>query len=314
MKNRIWIFLFVLIGLAFLANNSCKKDKKSIPKSIPVLEKVYFYGTKENSALIGVLINSDGGSTVTSKGVCWSLHSDPTIADNKTNEGEGTTSFMSDITGLTSNTIYFFRAYASNSIGTAYGDEIMATTLPSSGTIIITDIDGNKYRNVTIGAQVWMAENLKTSRFANGDTIGTTNPATLDVGSENIPEYQWAYGGDENNVATYGRLYTLYVVNDSRKVCPTGWHVPSDSEWDDLIKNLGGPDIAGDNIKKTGETGFNALKGGFRYNDGSFHDIGYIGAFRSSSAWFRFIEDSSSKVNKSTMDKQSGISVRCLRD
>lgn len=104
----------------------------------------------------------------------------------------------------------------------------------------VKDIDGNAYRTITIGTQVWMAENLKTTRYRNGDLIETTTPATLDIEGERTPEYQWAYDGNESNVATYGRLYTWYVATDSRNVCPTGWHVPSDDEWivltDYLIK------------------------------------------------------------------------------
>jgi uncharacterized protein (TIGR02145 family) len=82
----------------------------------------------------------------------------------------------------------------------------------------IRDIDGNAYTSVTIGTQIWMVENLKTTKYRNGDLIGTTNPATLDITNESTPKYQWAYDGNETNVATYGRLYTWYVVTDSRNV------------------------------------------------------------------------------------------------
>ena len=105
----------------------------------------------------------------------------------------------------------------------------------------VKDIDGNVYRTITIGTQVWMAENLKTTKYRNGDLIGTTTPATLVIEGESTPKYQWAYDGNESNVATYGRLYTWYVATDSRNVCPIGWHVPTDAEWttltDYLIKN-----------------------------------------------------------------------------
>ena len=94
----------------------------------------------------------------------------------------------------------------------------------------VTDIDGNVYKTIIIGVQTWMAENLRTKRYNNGDLIETTTPATLDINAEIIPKYQWAYSGYEDNVATYGRLYTWYTLTDSRKVCPSGWHVPSDAE------------------------------------------------------------------------------------
>ena len=98
----------------------------------------------------------------------------------------------------------------------------------------LQDIDGNVYDNtVTIGTQIWMTENLRTTRYSNGDSIGTT---TLDISGESTPKYQWAYDGNESNVATYGRLYTWYAVTDSRNVCPVGWHVPSDAEWTEWTK------------------------------------------------------------------------------
>src|SRR5262245_32163336 len=102
----------------------------------------------------------------------------------------------------------------------------------------VTDIDGNVYHTVNIGTQVWMLENLKTTKYRNGDLIETTTPATLDITSESTPKYQWAYNGEENNAATYGRLYTWYAATESRNVCPSGWHVPSDVEWTTLSNFL----------------------------------------------------------------------------
>ena len=120
------------------------------------------------------------------------------------------------------------------------------------GTVV--DIDGNSYKTVKIGSQEWMAENLKTTKYRNGDSIKTTIPSTLDLTNETSPKYQWAYGGIESNVATYGRLYTWYAVTDSRNVCPIGWHIPSDSEWTILTNYLGGINTAGGKMKEIGTT------------------------------------------------------------
>ena len=95
----------------------------------------------------------------------------------------------------------------------------------------LTDIDGNVYRIVTIGSQTWMKDNLRTTKYRNGDTIGTTDPATKSISSEISPKYQWSYDGNESNVDVYGRLYTWHTMSDSRNVCPMGWHVPADSDW-----------------------------------------------------------------------------------
>ena len=118
---------------------------------------------------------------------------------------------------------------------------LLCSGLTKCQTDSIKDIDGNIYPTVTIGTQIWMAENLKTARFSNGDLIGTTTPATLVIEEEDTPRYQWSYDGNESNVGEYGRMYTWYVAADKRNVCPSDWHVPTDAEWtvltDYLIKN-----------------------------------------------------------------------------
>ena len=181
------------------------------------------------TAATGGTITSDGGASTTARGVCWNTAQNPTIANYKTNENTGVGSFTSIIPCLTPNTTYYVRAYATNSVGTVYGSELNFTTQQVSQ-LTVTDIDGNVYHTVTIGTQVWMVENLKTTKYRNGVAIGTTTPATLSILSESLPtKYQWAYGGNESNVAIYGRLYTWYTVTDSRNIAPTGWHVSTDA-------------------------------------------------------------------------------------
>ena len=138
----------------------------------------------------------------------------------------------------------------------------------------ISDIDGNIYNTITIGTQIWTKENLKTTRFSNGDSIATT---ALPINNDSTSIFQWAYNQDSLNIPVYGRLFTWYAVTDSRNVCPTGWHVPSEAEWLSLANFLGGDTIAGDKMKETGTThwlstsnmvtnssGFTALPGGKR--------------------------------------------------
>jgi uncharacterized protein (TIGR02145 family) len=124
----------------------------------------------------------------------------------------------------------------------------------------ISDVEGNIYKIVRIGARWWMAENLRTTRYQNGDLIGTSNPINLDLTSTTNPKYQWAYGGNESNASTYGRLYTWHALTDSRNLCPEGWHVPSDDEWHTLALYLDNnatlegieSEIAGGKLKETG--------------------------------------------------------------
>lgn len=226
----------------------------------------------------------------------------------------------------------------------------------------VKDIDGNKYGTVKIGEQIWMKENLKTTRYSNGNLIGTTTPATLVIEEEELPKYQWAYGGNESNVATYGRLYTWFVATDSNNVCPTGWHVPSDAEWttltDYLIKNgydygtgYERMDVAkslaatagwveddslcsvGNNQMINNRTGFTALPGGARAEDGNFYHLGHIGNWWSTTEekggfWQalaginvnspggreRTIYHDYCYVNSYSNNKKCGMSIRCLKD
>jgi uncharacterized protein (TIGR02145 family) len=282
-------------------------------------------------------ITSDGGSAVIARGVCWSTTTGPTTANNITSDGTGTGIFTSSVTGLNAGTIYYIRSYATNSVGTSYGNEISFTTgssFANCGTI--TDADGNTYNTVTIGSQCWMQENLRTTKYNNGDLIGTTTPATLDITGETSPKYQWAYDGNESNVAAFGRLYTGYALTDNRGVCPTGWHVPSDEEWLLLVNNSGGQDLAGGKLKATGdlqdgtglwvypnvgatnETGFTGQPGGWRQGTGVFWELNETGVFfmidDTHSNIGRLLENYQTFVRFMGAPLHNGLTVRCLRD
>jgi uncharacterized protein (TIGR02145 family) len=197
----------------------------------------------------------------------------------------------------------------------------------------VFDGDGNIYGTVIIGSQVWLTENLKTTKYLNGDVIGTTAPAELDIYDEITPKYQWAYDGNEDNVSTYGRLYTWYAITDTRKVCPEGWHVPSDAEWLILENYLGGYIVAGGKLKETGtthwtapndlatnETGFMALPNGWRNIDLKFVNFAKFGGWWSSTenkttdAFCKYVRYNSGAVTVESDSKKSGIAVRCLKD
>jgi uncharacterized protein (TIGR02145 family) len=212
---------------------------------------------------------------------------------------------------------------------------------------VITDIDNNKYFSVQIGDQVWMAENLRTTRYNNGDIIETTTPASLDISQESEPKYQWPYEGNEGNVSVYGRLYTWYTVTDSRGVCPTGWHVPTDPDWTTLTdfltnNNYGygnsGIDIAKSLASKSGWkidatpgnvgndqtnndlSNFDALPGGYRFADGLFYSAGIASVWLSSTeskainVWYRGIYYNISVVIRADINKKFGGYIRCVKD
>jgi uncharacterized protein (TIGR02145 family) len=178
-----------------------------------------------------------------------------------------------------------------------------------------------------------MTRNLRTFRYLNRVRIGTTTSATLDITDEATPKYQWPYGGDESNVDTYGRLYTWYAITDPRKLCPDGFHVPTDEEWTILISLAGGEEKGGGKLKETGttlwitpntgatnESGFKALPGGYRSCYGRFRDIGFSGFWWSSTessdssayGWGMF--SANSQVRRFIFSKQDGLALRCIKD
>lgn len=299
------------------------------------------------TATSGGDITSDGGSAVTARGVCWATTQNPTTSNSKTIDGSGTGVFTSSLTGLTPNTSYFLRAYATNSAGTAYGNQVSFTT--ASATSIVTDIDGNVYKTVTLGNQVWMKENLRVTRYNNGDLIGTTATPTLNINNENMPKYEWVYWPYTNDVVTNGRLYTWYTVTDNRNVCPAGWHLPSDSEWETLENYLiangynydgsttgnkiakslastarwsgsSGPGWVGTDLSLNNSSGFTAVPSGYRYTHGLFTGAYNGCAWWTSSesnsinAWARDMSSNTNYVTRADVSKIVGLSVRCIKD
>jgi uncharacterized protein (TIGR02145 family) len=215
----------------------------------------------------------------------------------------------------------------------------------------ISDIDGNIYKTVIIGTQVWMKENLKTTKYRNGDLVGTITPSTVSLTNEVSPKYQWAYNDNEANAAIYGRLYTWYAVTDNRKICPAGWHVPSVSEWtilgDYLTNNGYGYGGSGNLIAKSmastsgwntystagtpgndqttnNKSGFTGLPSGSRgTTDGKtfgFFGIGYNTTWwatnssttTTSGSWFLGYNSRVAYATNATTCY--GFSVRCIKD
>ena len=266
----------------------------------------------------------DGFATVTARGTCWSTSPAPTIANSKTIDGAGIGAFTSSITGLTPNTTYYLRAYATNSEGVAYGNELVVKTLAT-----ISDIDGNVYNTVTIGTQTWMAENLKTTHYRDGTLIPNTTVGTTWGG---LTTGAWCdYDNSVSNGTAYGHLYNWFAASDSRNLAPLGWHVPTNAEWTTLITYLGGVSVAGGKLKQAGtlnwispntaatnETGFSALPGGKRYSSsGFFSQLGSYGYWRSfdDSSWStQYMESTYAGVDRFDFSKADGFSVRCVRD
>ncbi|MFM8512620.1 MAG: fibrobacter succinogenes major paralogous domain-containing protein, partial [Bacteroidota bacterium] len=253
-----------------------------------------------NSIVTGGNVVSQGLSSVTERGVAYGTATNPTTLNNKTSNGAGTGVFITNLIGLLHSTTYYVRAYATNSVGTAYGNEVGFTTLLgfTCGTSTVSDVDNNTYKTVQIGTQCWTQSNLKVSKYRNGDNI-PTGLNNSQWGSTTSGAYA-IYNNDPVNDGLYGKLYNWYAVNDSRGLCPTGWHVPWDVEWTTLTTFLGGQSVAGGAMKSTAtqptpggwnapntgatnSSGFTFLPGGDRNSGGEFGYLGSDGGLWSSS-------------------------------
>ena len=284
-------------------------------------------------AIVGGMVTDQGMTPLIERGLYWGLSTNPETSGTKTEMGNGLGGYSTKITGLSPNTNYYIKAYATNNNGTGYGSEQYFnsgndTTFPK-----VSDVDGNVYPIVTIGKQVWMSENLKTTTYNDNISI----PITSDNNSWSAlttPAYCWYNNDEPKYKITFGALYNWYAVS-SGKLCPSGWHVPSKDEWTSLSTYLGGDDIAGGKLKESGTThwlspntsatneiGFTALPGGQRTYTGGFDGNGAYCEWWSSTeygikiAWFIGIYNISGYLLSGSVgdDKKSGLSVRCVRD
>lgn len=338
--NRTWsvaVFMITVLLMVF----SCSENESTNPAiHVPTVVTAPISLVRQTSAYCGGNITYDGGSPIIGRGVCWSTEQTPDLTDSKTNDGEGSGNYASGLTGLSGRTRYYVRAYASNSAGTGFGEIKTFITSDSMGTI--NDIDGNTYQTVKIGDRWWMAENLAVTHFRNGGSIAYVTDDSLWA--------NWSVAGYcdyDNNVTNsyiYGRLYNWSAVSDAREIAPLGWHIPSDSEWQQLEMYLGmsqvdaeregwrGSDEGGKlkeletihwrspNSGASNECGFCALPGGYRNIEGACEEIGTDARFwttteyNSFSAWYRELSNDNTGIMRFGDSKRFGCSIRCVKD
>jgi uncharacterized protein (TIGR02145 family) len=299
----------------------------ALAATIPIVTTSTVTAISDSIVTSGGAIVNDGGAAIATRGVCWNTKKNPTIADSFTSDGSGIGIFKSTVTGISADVTYYVRAYATNSAGTAYGAELSFST----GKSLVKDMDGNFYHFVKIGSQIWMTENLKSTRYRDSTSLALVeNSATWS--SQIVPAYCWYNDDEASNKSRFGALYNWYAVN-SGKLCPTGWHVPSDTEWTTLSTYLGGDALAGGKLKELGvanwdtpntsatnSSGFTALPGGYRTNAGIYSNVGTYGNWWSTTtvlanvANYRYLYYGNAVITKSFVSQKSGLSVRCLKN
>ncbi|TFH49519.1 MAG: hypothetical protein E4G92_01750 [Bacteroidia bacterium] len=327
MKKSVSLFFIVSLVTVMVMVQGCKKP------TLPIIVTTEVSAVDLNTATSGGDITSDGGEDIIARGVCWNTTGDPTINDSKSSDGKGTGAFISTMTGLQKGSVYYVSAYATNSVGTSYGEQFMFSTL-------INDVEGNKYKTVAIGSQLWMAENLKATLYNDNTQIPnvTLNAAWTTLTTD---AYCWAQNDEATYKSLYGAIYNWYAV-ETGKLCPAGWHVPSDADFAAMEINLGltpiqaaavewrGTDqgkqlksTTGWNIGENGTntSGFTALPAGYRaYATGISEGLGLITYWwtaieqDAAMALYRRLDGNNEGVYRAATYKRAGKSVRCVKN
>lgn len=316
MKTLPYLILLALIGFCI----SCDKIKT------PVVKTVSFEIITLNSALLTGEVTSESEGAVTKRGFYWGTNPNPGLTDNSSENQYGPGVFIERIGKLVYGQEYYFRSYAVNATGTQFGEVLLfkIEIKPVTGTI--TDSrDGKVYSTVKINNQTWMAENLAYLPAVSPSSYsGATSPFYFVNGYEgsNVTAAKATVNYD-----TYGVLYNWSAA---KSACPSGWHLASDAEWDTLteylaisaggfMKEAGTTHWESPNTGATNASGFTALPGGSRVENGSFGGPGTVASFWSSTenGWYAFYRDLFYNYDGSLRGLHycgNGYSVRCIKD
>jgi uncharacterized protein (TIGR02145 family) len=231
--------------------------------------------------------------------------------------GNAIVSVTAKLSGLVNASTYHFRIKAVNSLGNYTGEDMT--------------FDGNDYNTVLISNQLWMVENLKTTKYSDGTNIDFPNSDKNAWQANTSGAYAW-YNDDPSNKIVYGALYNWHAVK-TNKLCPTGWRVSTDADWTSMTNYLGGENLAGGKLKETGtthwnspnvgatnESGFTAIPGGDRLTDGTYTYFGNGGIYWTAtykdtySAWFWALDKITATIGRADREKGVGLSVRCIKN
>ena len=325
MKLRHTYIFFCFLALLLLGIfSACRKKEEKLP----LLTTIGAQGSGPTEGIGTGHLYASGDEEVTAKGFCWSRSPEPDLDDPHSDEGAGEGAFSSKMTNLLQRTQYYARAYASSALGTTYG-KVYTFTTSLNAMSSMTDVEGNVYPTIQIGDQIWMAENLRVTKFRNGDPITNLNQLYY-WNPYSTPLYCW-YFDQISHKPDYGALYNWYAMTDVRNIAPVGWHVPTASEWQKLLNRFPNPFAAGHTLKHSDSKywgssykgidtcGFGALPGGYRTSMSSpYREKGNYAFFWTASSSGTFgssvriaYHDEAVPVSS---EKWLGYSVRLVKD
>ncbi len=321
MKSLISKYLVLFTLVLFFG---CGKDEiVNIETTIPK-------GVSYTKATIGGTLKVDNNTKILSAGVCWSLSDMPSITDNKIDSVRKSCTYYFEITHLEPGKTYYNRAYVTTPYTTYYGS-IREFKTKGVAERVVLDIEENTYNTIVIGTQTWMVQNLKTSKYQNGDNI-TYVPSNTYWANSNYGA--WCnYENTNSNSTKYGRLYNWFAIQDPRKIAPEGWRISTESDWQTLIDYLGGEAICGGKLKDqsisywlqpnvgaTNESGFTARAGGNRTSTGIYQNVATsamfwaLNSFDTDSSFAYTLNNSSTEIIKTVFSNKAGLSVRCIKE
>lgn len=346
---------FVLTLVLFYILTSCNStvDVASIASTGELSE------ITTTSAKCSGSVLSRGSSAVVDCGICWATYPEPTINGNAVSSFQNSGSYTCSLTDLQPDMTYYVRAYAITSDDTEYGKVIQLTTPIETGNPLsilnpdlsyskVTDMDGNEYHTINIGNQTWMVENLIVTKFRNGEAIPTVTDNGKWEKLKTPAQCTYNNNTETNSVRKFGRLYNYFAIKDTRNLAPTGWHVATTTDWEELknfIENNKGVSrsIAQAVAAKTdwseseflnsigaldpdtymsinNTSGFAALPSGIRADYGLFTGVGVYSAWwvagetNGNNIGFRSLNNYGTLIGQNQYNQTYGLSVRCIKD
>jgi len=345
---------FVLLMAIFCSLTSCTTIDVSSVASTGELSEVTTTSAKCSGSVL-----SSTSSAVIDCGICWSTTTNPTINGNAASSLKNSGNYICTLSDLIPDISYHVRAYAVTADGTEYGNTILLTTPNETGTLPstlnadlnygkVTDIEGNEYHTIVVGTQTWMVENLRVTKFRNGEIIPivTDNTKWLKLKTAALCTYN--NNTEANSIRKFGRLYNYFAVKDAKNLAPIGWHVATSTDWDELDNylknNLGvSKSLAQAIASKTdwaesqflgatgaldpetymivnNTSGLAALPCGIRADYGQFTSVGVYCAWwvpnevDGNNVGFRSLTNYGASVGKNYYNQAFGLSVRCVKD